>query len=70
MKGKGGCEDGLASIEEINYVAILLEQYIRDYVKKIGGVSKTNYIQKRNVKKYSRGFCNYLWNQKCGEAKT
>ena len=33
-------EDGLATTEEIAHVAELLEKYIRDYVKKIGGVSK------------------------------
>jgi hypothetical protein len=34
------CEDGLATIEEIEHVANLLEQYIRDYVRKKGGVNK------------------------------
>lgn len=33
-------EHGLATTEEIAHLAELFEQYIRDYVKKIGGVSK------------------------------
>jgi len=33
-------EHGLATTEEIAHLAKLFEQYIRDYVKKIGGVTK------------------------------
>jgi hypothetical protein len=43
-------EDGLAKTEEIAHVAELLEKYIRDYVKKIGGVSK--------MKLYTEEGCN------------
>ena len=48
-------DDGLATTEEISHVAKLLEQYIRDYVKKIGGVSK--------IKLYTREECDAILDQ-------
>lgn len=46
-------EHGLATTEEIVHVAELLEKYIRDYVKKIGGVSK--------IKLYTEEECNEMF---------
>jgi len=46
-------EDGLATTEEIAHVAELLEKYIRDYVKKIGGLSK--------IKLYTEEECNEIF---------
>jgi hypothetical protein len=48
-------EHGLATTEEIAHVAKLLEQYIRDYVKKIGGTSK--------LKLYSEEECEEIFNR-------
>ena len=48
-------EHRLATTEEISHVAKLLEQYIRDYVKKIGGVSK--------IKLYTREECDAILDQ-------
>ena len=49
-------EDGTwLAPEEISHVAKLLEQYIRDYVKKIGGVSK--------IKLYTREECDAILDQ-------
>jgi len=45
-------EDGLATTEEIEHVAKLLEQYIREYVKKIGGL--------KNLKLYTEDECNEI----------
>ena len=66
------CEDGLASIEEINHVAILLEQYIRDYVKKIGGVSKIKlYTEEECEEIFERDLQLFvLESENRGEAKT
>ena len=48
-------EDGLATTEEIDHVAELLEKYIRDYVKKIGGVRKLKlYTEKECDKIFDR----------------
>ncbi|NLZ54588.1 MAG: hypothetical protein GX892_15890 [Thermoanaerobacteraceae bacterium] len=46
-------EHGLATTEEIAHVAELLEKYIRDYVKIIGGVSK--------IKLYTEEECNEMF---------
>ena len=48
-------EDGLATTEEIDHVAELLEKYIRDYVKKIGGVKK--------LKLYSEKECDKIFDR-------
>lgn len=48
-------EDGLATIEEIAHVAELLEKYIRDYVKKIAGISKIKlYTEEECDEKFER----------------
>ena len=46
-------EHRLATTEEIDYVAELLEKYIRDYVKKIGGESR--------IKLYTEEECNEIF---------
>ena len=48
-------EDSLATTEEIAHVAELLEKYIRDNVKKIGGVRKLKlYTEKECDKIFDR----------------
>ena len=46
-------EHGLATTEEIAHVAELIEKYIRDYVKKIGGESR--------IKLYTEEECNEMF---------
>jgi len=48
-------EVGLVTTGEINHVANLLEQYIRDYVKKLGGVSR--------LKLYTEKECDEIFEQ-------